>query len=85
MGTAHNRTICASPPYGGSDYEKTQSGLRPLYGFTPPTFGAGVNAPHCPIARPKRHIQPERYVQVDMGMSEASFTGLYRDIGNTFI
>jgi hypothetical protein len=21
-GTAHNRTVCASPPYGGSGYEK---------------------------------------------------------------
>jgi len=24
--TAHNRSVCASPPYGGSGYEKTQSG-----------------------------------------------------------
>jgi hypothetical protein len=26
------------------------------------TFGAGVNASHCPITRPKRRKQPERYV-----------------------
>jgi hypothetical protein len=45
-----------------SGFRKTAVGLRPLCGFTPPTFGAGVNATHCPIARPKRHIQPERYV-----------------------
>jgi hypothetical protein len=25
------------------------------------TFGAGVNAAHCPITRPKRRIQPGRY------------------------
>jgi uncharacterized HAD superfamily protein/hypoxanthine phosphoribosyltransferase len=31
--------------------------------FFSATFGAGVNASHCPITRPKRHIQPERYVQ----------------------
>jgi hypothetical protein len=30
--------------------------------FFSATFGAGVNASHCPITRPKRHIQPERYV-----------------------
>jgi len=27
----------------------------------PPTVWAGVNATHCPIACPNRHIQPERY------------------------
>jgi hypothetical protein len=31
--------------------------------FFSATFGAGVNASHWPITRPKRHIQPERYVQ----------------------
>jgi hypothetical protein len=30
--------------------------------FFSATFGAGVNAPHCPITRPKRRKQPERYV-----------------------
>jgi hypothetical protein len=28
------------------------------------TFGAGVNASHRPITRPKRRIQPERYAQL---------------------
>jgi hypothetical protein len=27
------------------------------------TFGAGVNATHCPITRPKRRKQPERYAK----------------------
>jgi ubiquinone/menaquinone biosynthesis C-methylase UbiE len=39
-----------------------------LCDFIPPTFGAGVNAPHCPITRPKRHIQPERYVQLPLNL-----------------
>jgi hypothetical protein len=29
--------------------------------FFSATFGAGVNATHCPITRPKRRKQPERY------------------------
>jgi len=36
--TAHNRSVTASPPYGGSGYEKPQSGLRPLCVFSPPQF-----------------------------------------------
>jgi hypothetical protein len=28
--------------------------------FFSATFGEGVNAPHCPITRPKRRIQSER-------------------------
>jgi len=32
-----------------------------LCGFVSATFGAGVNATHCPITCPKRRIQPERY------------------------
>ena len=36
--TSHNRSVCASPPFGGSGYEKTQSGLRPLSVFSPPHF-----------------------------------------------
>ena len=35
---APNRSVCASPPYGGSGYEKTQSGLRPLCVFSPQHF-----------------------------------------------
>ena len=37
-----NRSVCASPPCGGSSYEKTQSGLRPLHVFVPPHFFAPV-------------------------------------------
>jgi hypothetical protein len=36
--TSPNRSVCASPPYGGSGYVKMQSGLRPLCIFTPPHF-----------------------------------------------
>jgi hypothetical protein len=36
--TALNRTVTASPPYGGSGYTKPQSGLRPLCVFVPPHF-----------------------------------------------
>ena len=36
--TSHNRSVTASPPYGGSGYTKTQSGLRPLCVFVPPQF-----------------------------------------------
>ena len=40
--------------FGPLGYEKPQSGLRPLCGFLSATFGAGVNATHCPITCPKR-------------------------------
>jgi len=62
--TAHNRTVYASPPSGGSGYTKPCLGFQPSARFCSATFGAGVNASHCPITCPKRHIQPERYVQV---------------------
>jgi hypothetical protein len=52
---------CAA--YGGLAYEKPQSALRPFVRFFSGTFGAGVNATHCPITRPKRRIQPGRYMQ----------------------
>jgi hypothetical protein len=48
---------------GGLAYEKPQPGLRAFVRFFSGTFGAGVNAAHCPITRPKRRIQPERYAQ----------------------
>jgi hypothetical protein len=50
-------------PAGGSGSKKPQSGLRPFVRFFSATFGAGVNAPHCPITRPKRRIQPVRYAK----------------------
>jgi hypothetical protein len=55
--TAYNRIVCVAPPNGGLSYEKPQSGLRPFVRFFSGTFGAGVNATHCPITRPKRRIQ----------------------------
>ena len=61
--TSHNRTVYASPPDGGSGYEKPQSGLRPLCGFLSATVWAGVNATHCPITCPNRRKQPERYAK----------------------
>jgi hypothetical protein len=57
-------------PLVGSGYENPSRGFAPLCGFTEPTFGAGVNATHCPIARPKRHIQPERYMQYGLNIFE---------------
>jgi hypothetical protein len=41
--------------------------------FFSATFGAGVNASHCPITRPKRRKQPERYVSFGL-----KFVGKYR-------
>ena len=61
--TSHNRSVYASPPYGGSGSAKPQSGLRPWYGFVSATVWAGVNASHCPITCPNRRKQPERYAK----------------------
>jgi hypothetical protein len=61
--TAYNRIVCAAPAVAGLAYEKPQSALCAFVRFFSGTFGAGVNATHCPITRPKRRIQPERYVQ----------------------
>jgi hypothetical protein len=69
-GTALNRTVYASPPCGGSGYKKPQSALCAFVRFFSATFGAGVNASHCPITRPKRHIQPERYATYDFNIFE---------------
>jgi hypothetical protein len=52
-GTAYNRTVYASPPVGGSGYEKPQSGLRPLCGFSPPHFVGSANATHLLIRAAK--------------------------------
>jgi hypothetical protein len=41
VATAHNRSVCASPPNDGSGYEKPQSGLCSLCG-SPPHFFAPV-------------------------------------------
>ena len=42
---------------------KNRSRAMPFVRFFSATFGAGVNASHCPITHPKRHIQPERYAK----------------------
>jgi hypothetical protein len=62
--TSPNRSVYASPPFGGSGYEKTQSGLRPFVSFFSATFFcARKNASHFSLSgAKKRHIQPERYV-----------------------
>jgi hypothetical protein len=38
--------------------------------FFSATFGAGVNAAHCPITRPKRRKQPERYTPFALNLLE---------------
>jgi hypothetical protein len=67
--TAHNRTVYASPPVGGSGYEKPQSAyglcavfLRHILARRKPTV--------CFIGGPKRHIQPERYAKWGLKFSE---------------
>jgi hypothetical protein len=52
---------------------KTAVGLMPFVRFFSATFGAGVNALHCPITRPKRRIQPERYVSFCLNFFEKIF------------
>jgi hypothetical protein len=44
--TAHNRIVCAAPPYGSLAYRKTQSGLCPFVRFSSGTF--------CPPLKPLR-------------------------------
>jgi hypothetical protein len=40
--TSHNRIVYASPPKGGSGYEKTQSGYALCAVFSPPHLGQGA-------------------------------------------
>jgi hypothetical protein len=62
-GTAHNRTVYASPPVGGSASEKPQSGYALCGVFLRHIFAVAGNL-RFPLLQPqKRHIQPERYVQ----------------------
>jgi hypothetical protein len=60
--TSHNRTVYASPPVGGSGYEKPQSAYG-LYAVFLRHILARRNATHCFMGGPKRHIQPERYAK----------------------
>ena len=63
--TTHNRSVTASPPYGGSGYTKTQSGLCPFVRFCSATFFcARKNAPHFSLSgAKKRQLPPERYMK----------------------
>jgi hypothetical protein len=62
--TAYNRTVTASPPVGGSGYEKTQSGYA-LCGFFCSHIFAVAGTLRVPLSQPqKRQLQPERYVPV---------------------
>jgi hypothetical protein len=57
--TAHNRTVTVRRRRR-LGYEKPQSAQAPLCGFVSTTFWGGVIAAQCPIAAPKRQLQPER-------------------------
>jgi hypothetical protein len=59
--TSHNRTVYASPPVGGSGYEKPQSAYGLCAVFLRHIL-ARRNATHCFMGGPKRRKQPERYV-----------------------
>jgi hypothetical protein len=56
---APNRIVNASPP-SGARLPQNRSRATPFVRFFSSTFGAGVNASHCPITCPKRRKQPER-------------------------
>jgi hypothetical protein len=58
-----NRFVYASPPFGGSGCEKTQSGFA-LCGFFLRHIFAVAGTLRVPLSQQqKRHIQPERYVK----------------------
>jgi hypothetical protein len=60
---APNRSVYASPPVGGSGYEKPQSAYGLCAVFLRHIFAVAGNL-WFPLSQPqKRHIQPERYVQ----------------------
>jgi hypothetical protein len=71
--TSYNRTVCASPPYGGTGYEKPQSAQAPFCGFFPPHFFVPVKMlrifPHraqknvAYSRNVKRHFLPQIYLR----------------------
>jgi len=62
-GTSHNRSVYASPPYGGSGYAKYQSGFA-LCGILLRHIFTVAGTLRVPLSQPqKRHIQPERYAK----------------------
>jgi len=71
--TAHNRTVCASPPYGGSGYAKMQSGLRPLCVFSPPHFlCAGIASQFLYRAQKTSHTA-KTLCAIALGVPKTSF------------
>jgi hypothetical protein len=64
----HNRSVYASPPVGGSGYEKPQSACGLGAVFLRHIFAVAGNL-RFPLSQPqKRHIQPERYVQLGLNL-----------------
>jgi hypothetical protein len=62
---AHNRSVTASPPVGGSGYTKTQSGyalcaflFRHIFAFARNCFAVSLSQ------KQKRQLQPERYAKL---------------------
>jgi hypothetical protein len=68
--TAHNRTVYASPPVGGSGFQSARSfRYAPFPRLLPPTFLQSLET--CGFqGLQKRHIQPERYVQLPLKFVE---------------
>ena len=66
--TAHNRSVYASPPYGGSGYAKTQSGLRPLCVFVSPHFFAPVKMLRIFPYRAQKNVIYSRNVMCKFGL-----------------
>jgi hypothetical protein len=60
--TSPNRSVYASGAVAPSGYEKPQSACGLCAVFLR-HISARRNASHCFMGGPKRHIQPERYVQ----------------------
>jgi hypothetical protein len=58
--TAYNRTVYASPPVGGSGYEKPQSAYGLCAVFLCHILSALQMLRICLSGRPKRRKQPER-------------------------
>jgi hypothetical protein len=59
--TAFNRSVYASPPYGGSGYEKPQSAYGLCAVFLRHIFASPGNLRFPLSGLQKRHRQPERY------------------------
>ena len=61
--TSHNRTVYASPPVGGSGFRFARSATPPTLNSTH-IFASPGNLRFPLSGLQKRHIQPERYVQL---------------------